>query len=206
MTIPSVSAAGARRLARLDDARLQVVCDTTPEDLEAHLVSVTGASADICRLRDDRAGEDELRAAADVFRRVCDRAATLFLLDRLPGLALQVGADGVLVGAPDVRPDHARRAVGPDLLVGAIVGDAAGIDASADQDIDLLVLDPCDTYLVRYAARHATHPWFASVARVEEAARMLQVGAGRLSAPSRLDDPGAQCWALRRALSAHGDR
>ncbi|MBW3561397.1 MAG: thiamine phosphate synthase [Actinobacteria bacterium] len=206
MTIPSVSAAGARRLARLDDARLQVMCDTTPEDLEAHLLSVTGASADICRLRDDRAGEDDLRAAADVFRRVCDRAATLFLLDRLPGLALQVGADGVLVGAPDVRPDHARRAVGPDLLVGAIVGDAAGIDASADQDIDLLVLDPCDTDLVRYAAQHATHPWFASVAGVEEAARMLQVGAARLSAPSRMDDPGAHCWALRRALSAHGDR
>lgn len=206
MTIPSVSPAGARRLARLDDARLQVMCDTTPEDLEAHLVSVTGASVDICRLRDDRAGEDDLRAAADVFRRVCDRAAALFLVDRLPGLALQVGADGVLVGAPDVHPDHARRAVGPDLLVGAIVGDAAGIDASADQDIDLLVLDPCDVDLARYAAQHATHPWFASVADAEQAARLLQAGAVRLSAPSRPDDPAAHCWTLRRALSAHSDR
>ena len=182
------------------------MCDTTPEDLEAHLVSVTGASVDICRLRDDRAGEDDLRTAADVFRRVCDRAAALFLVDRLPGLALQVGADGVLVGPPDVHPDHARRAVGPDLLVGAIVGDAAGIDASADQDIDLLVLDPCDVDLAAYAAQHATHPWFASVADVEQAARMLRAGAARLSAPSRPDDPGAHCWMLRRALSAHTDR
>lgn len=206
MTIPSVSPAGARRLARLGDARLQVVADTSPTDLEAHLAAVTDASADICRLRDDRATEDDLRAAADVFRRVCDRAAALFLVDRLPGLALQVAADGVVVGRPDVHPDHARREVGPDLLVGAIVTDRAGIDASADQDIDLLVLEPSDRELVRYAAEHAAHPWYASVRDADEAVPLLQAGALRVSAPSRVDDPGAHCWALRRALSAHLDR
>lgn len=202
--IPSVSPAGARRLARLDDARVQVVVGTRPDDLADVLAAVTGASADICRLRDDRAGEDALRTAADTFRRVCDRAAALFLVDRLPGLALQVGADGVVVGPPDVDADHARRAVGPDLIVGRIVTDRAGIDAATDQDIDLIVLEGTADGVVRYAREHAGHPWFVTVPPGSSPERVVEEGARRLVA--RVDDPGTAtdtCWALRRAVGAH---
>lgn len=204
MSIPSVSPAGARRLARLDDARLQVVVGTRPHDLTDVLVAVTGASADICRLRDDRAGEDALRTAADTFRRVCDHAAALFLVDRLPGLALQVGADGVVVGPPDVDADHARQAVGPDLIVGRVVTDEAQIDASTDQDIDLIVLERADDRLIRYAEDHAGHPWFVTVPAGTSPERVVAQGAGRLVVP--ITDAGsaaATCWEHRRAVAAH---
>lgn len=202
--IPSVSPAGARRLARLDDARLQVVVGTRPEDLTDVLVAVTGASADVCRLRDDRAGEDTLRTAADTFRRVCGHAAALFLVDRLPGLALQVGADGVVVGAPDVDADHARRAVGPDLIVGSIITTPAEIDAATDQDVDLLVLERADDDLVRHAVEHAGHPWFVTVPPDAAPEEPIERGARRLA--TRIEDAGDAadtCWRLRRALAAH---
>lgn len=202
--IPSVSPAGARRLARLDDARVQVVVGTRPGDLGDLLAAVTSASADICRLRDDRAGEDALRTAADTFRRVCDRAAALFLVDRLPGLALQVGADGVVVGPPDVDADHARRAVGPDLIVGRIVTGAAEIDASTDQDIDLVVLEGADADLVRYAREHAGHPWFVTVPPGSPPEGFVEQGARRLAAPVEdLETATDTCWTLRRAVAAH---
>lgn len=201
--IPSVSPAGSRRLARLDDARLQIVVGTRPDDLTELLVAATGASVDICRLRDDRAGEDALRAAADTFRRVCDHAAALFLVDRLPGLALQVGADGVVVGPPDVDADHARRAVGPDLIVGRIVTTAAELDASTDQDIDLIVLEPAGGDLIRHAAAHAGHPWFATVPDVEPPGALVERGAGRLVASVRdAEDAADVCWRMRRAVGA----
>lgn len=203
--IPSVSPAGSRRLARLDDARLQVVVGTRPDDLTEVLVAATGASADICRLRDDRAGEDALRTAADTFRRVCDHAAALFLVDRLPGLALQVGADGVIVGPPDVDADHARRAVGPDLIVGRIVTTPAEIDASTDQDIDLIVLEPADGGdLTGHAVEHAGHPWFATVPPDGSPDALVERGAQRLVTSVRDADAAADaCWRLRRAVGAH---
>lgn len=202
--IPSVSPAGSRRLARLDDARLQIVVGTRPDDLTDLLVAATGASADICRLRDDRAGEDALRAAADTFRRVCDRAAALFLVDRLPGLALQVGADGVVVGPPDVDADHARRAVGPDLIVGRIVTSPAELDASTDQDVDLIVLESADDDLIRHAVEHAGHPWFVTVPDDEPPGEPVGRGARRLVASVHdADDAADVCWRMRRAVGAH---
>lgn len=204
--LPSVSPAGSRRLARLQDSRLQVVVDARA-DLESVLTAAVEASADICRLRDDRAGEDRLRAAADTFRRVCDHAAALFVLDRFPGLALQVGADGVVVGPPDVDADHARRTVGPDLLVGRIATTVPEVDAAVDQDIDLVVLEPGPgtprEALVTHAAEAGGHPWYATVdpARVDA---VLAAGATRVVVDlSTAGDPAAVCWALRRALAAH---
>ncbi|MDQ3931239.1 MAG: thiamine phosphate synthase, partial [Actinomycetota bacterium] len=96
-SFPSLSPTGERRQARLADARLQAVVTARrgKKDLESFLGALVAGSVDICRLRDDTATEDDLRAAADTFRRVCDRAGALFVVDRLPGLAVQVGADGV---------------------------------------------------------------------------------------------------------------
>ncbi len=202
---PSLSPAGERRQARLRDARLQVVVGARAgtEQLEGLLVAVTSASVDVCRLRDDRASEDELRAAADVFRRVCERAGALFVLDRLPGLALQVGADGVHVSAPDVEADHARRIVGPDLLVGRTARHAEDVSASAEEDVDYLEVTGAG---VAVAVRSSPHPWFAVVPADGQAEPLLRAGAGRLVLDGGMlsaEDPAQACWQLRRAVSAN---
>ncbi len=208
---PSLSPLGERRQARLTDARLQAIVTTrrTEGDLEAFLAALCAGSVDILRLRDDTATEDELRAAADTFRRAADRAGALFIVDRLPGLAVQVGADGVHLGPVDVDPEHARRVVGPDLLVGRTVRTPEDIDAAADEDVDYLVVESDSNAVVGpYAVERATHPWFLAgdvdPATVEVA---LDAGARRIVAEACLvaaEDPEGLCWELRRALAQRG--
>ena len=209
-TFPSLSPAGERRQARLADARLAAVVGTRQGrgDLEPFLRSLVDASVDVLRLRDDHATEDELRAASDTFRRVADHSGALFVLERLAGLAVQVGADGVHVADIDVHPDHARRVVGPDLLVGRTAIDAAGIDASADEDVDYLVVrrSADDGWVadLDHAARRSPHPWFVEgEVAPADLDRLLELGARRVVVEGCLDvdEPGAVCWQLRRGLA-----
>jgi thiamine-phosphate pyrophosphorylase len=214
-SIPSVSAAGERRHARLRDARLAAVVDATrpPADLERLLRTLSEASVDVCCLRDDEAGEDALRGAAEVFRRVCDAAGTLFVLDRLPGLALEVGADGVQIAPIDIDPDHARRIVGPDVLIGRAVRSSGEIDQAADEDVDYLVVGRDRGWteleaLVAHAAGHASHPWFVVASEPGQAEVLVNSGARRilvegLGQPGAGDDPASIMWALRRTVAAH---
>lgn len=211
---PSLSPAGERRQARLADARLFVVTDGRRDrgDLETLVAAVCGASADVVMLRDETATEDELRAASDVARRVCDRAGALFVVDALPGLACQVGADGVHLGQHDVHPDHARRVCGPDLLIGRSCHEPAHLVAAGDEDVDYLDVGPVfpdgaaapGLDLVRAAVRDAPAPWFASGGvDGDRMADVLGAGARRVvvgRAVTRAPDPAAVCWDLRRAL------
>lgn len=222
--LPVVSDLGARRQARLVDARLAVVAGTSTDRgaLEALLTACCGASADVLLLRDTTADEDALRRAAAVFRRVADEHGALFVLNDLPGLAADVGADGVQVGQADVHPDHARRVGGPDLLVGRTVQTAAHVDAACDEDVDYLVVGPVRAGApglwaqqrtpgvgldpVRYAARHAPTPWFVGggldldgvPAVLEAGARRVSVGACVTDA----EDPASVVWTVRRLLAA----
>jgi thiamine-phosphate pyrophosphorylase len=227
--LPVVSAVGARRQARLVDARLAVVVGTrrTEGDLAELLTTCCGASADLLLLRDTTADETALRAAAAVFRRVADDHGVLFVLADLPGLAADVGADGVQVGQTEVHPDHARRIGGPDLLVGRVVRSRDEVDRAADEDVDYLVVGPVhsaaagvggrpDVVLadrrtpgiglapVTYAARHAPTPWFVGGGLdLDGAAEVLAAGARRLSVGACVtgaSDPAEVVWRLRRLL------
>ena len=218
---PSLSAAGERRMARLQDARVYVVTDGRRErgDLEAFLTAICEASVDIVQLRDKSATEDELRAAADTFRRVCDRTGTLFILNDFPGLAVQVGADGVHVGQEDVHPDHARRVVGPDLIIGRSTHGPDQLDAAADEDVDYVAVGPVHPTPtkegrpaigiepIRYAARRSSHPWFA-IGGLDPTTLpdVLEAGARRVVVVRFVcdaDDPTEACWTLRKAVGAY---
>lgn len=218
--LPVVSEVGARRQARLVDARLAVVVDTRDDrgDLEALLTACCGASADVLVLRDKTATEAALRRAAAVFRRVADAHGALFVLNDLPGLARDVDADGTQVGQEDVHPDHARRVAGPDLLVGRTVHTAEQLAAAADEDVDYLVVGPVyagapgeagpvpgvGLDVVAHAARHAPTPWFAAGGiDLDRVGEVLGAGARRVAVGTCVTDaadPSAPTWALRRAL------
>ncbi len=216
-SFPSLSAVGERRQARLVDARLFVVTDARrgQGDLEAFLGAVCDASADVVMLRDKTATEDELRQASDTFRRVCDRTGALFVLNDLPGLACQVGADGVHVGQRDVHPDHARRVCGPDLIVGRTCHRPAELDAACDEDVDYLDVGPvfpgpattgapAGLDVVRYAARHAPMPWYAfGGITAATAPEVVAAGARRIAvgtAVTAAADAATVVWALRAAV------
>lgn len=186
-------------------------------DLEPFLRACVDGSTDILQLRDKMATPDQLREAAAVFRRVCDDAGALFVLNDLPGLAAEVGADGVHVGQEDVHPDHARRIVGPDVLVGRSTHGTEQLDAAADVDVDYIAVGPVHATPtkagrpaigldpVRYAARHACTPWFA-IGGIDPMTieQVIDAGARRIvvvRAVTEAADPQAAAWGLRRALA-----
>lgn len=219
--LPCVSELGARRAARLDDARLYVVTDARRGrgDLEAFLSAVAGASADLLQLRDKHATDDEIRAAAEVFRRVCDDTGALFVLNDRPDLAVEVGADGIHVGQDDAHPDDVRATVGPDVLVGRSTHSPEQLDASGEEDVDYVAVGPVHATPtkqgrapvglgpIRHAAEHAAHPWFA-IGGIDRhtIGEVLEAGARRVvvvRAVTEADDPAEAAWTLRRALGRY---
>jgi thiamine-phosphate pyrophosphorylase len=211
------------RSERLRDACLYLVCDERGDDfLEAAL----RGGVDIVQLRiKDRRGQkggDDVELDGRVvdvgrrYARVCARHGALLILNDRPDLVLAAGADGVHVGQDDAPVDEARRLIGPDRLVGLSTHSPAQIDAARETAPDYIGVGPVHATptkpgrpavgleLVRYAAAHATTPFFAiggidagSVSAVHEAgARRVAV----VRALTEADDPALTARALRAVL------
>jgi len=105
------------RRERLRRARLYLVTDVRPGLAELLAAALSGG-VDMVQLRDKSASDDELVAAARIFRRACDEHDALFWLNDRPDLAARCGADGVHVGQDDLSLREARALLGPDVLLG----------------------------------------------------------------------------------------
>jgi thiamine-phosphate pyrophosphorylase len=199
----------------LDAARLYFVVEASASDrlLDAALAG----GCDLLQLRDHEASDDELLAAAERFRDACDVHGALFVVNDRPEIALQAGADGVHVGQDDLPVDAVRRLVGPDLIVGLSTHSPEQFDAGLAADADYLSVGPvwetptkagrpaAGLDYVRYAAAHATKPWFA-IGGIDEQnlAEVIAAGATRavvVRAIRDADDPRAVASALKSSLS-----
>jgi thiamine-phosphate pyrophosphorylase len=156
---------------RLAGARLYLVCDARPR---AFLDAALRGGADLIQLRDKTLGDDELVAAAAVFRAAADAHGALFVLNDRPDLVAACAADGVHVGQEDETPAAARAAVGPQRIVGRSTHAPFQADAAdADEDVDYMAVGPVHATptkpgrpaagleYVAYAARTVSKPWFA---------------------------------------------
>src|ERR1700722_4174018 len=158
------------RRRRLEEARLYLVCDERPD---AFVEAALRGGVDIVQLR-IKDGDDELvLAAARRFRKACDAAGALLIVNDRPDLALAASADGVHVGQDDVAAARAREVVGEQLLVGLSTHTPAQVDAAADAGVDYIGVGPVHATptkpgrpavgyeLVSYAATRARVPFFA---------------------------------------------
>jgi thiamine-phosphate pyrophosphorylase len=205
------------RRERLRRARLYFVTDIRP-GLEQLLAAAVAGGVDMVQLRDKSAADDELLAAAETFRGVCERSGALFWLNDRADLALRCDADGVHVGQEDMPAAEVRRRIGPDRLVGLSTHSPAQLDvALAASGADELSVGPvwetptkegrvaAGLDYVRYAASHASdRPWFAiggiDLGNVRE---VIEAGASRIVVVRAIrdaPDPGAAADALRVAL------
>jgi thiamine-phosphate pyrophosphorylase len=205
------------RRERLRRARLYFVTDIRP-GLEQLLAGAVEGGVDMVQLRDKSATDEELVAAADVFRRVCDDSGALFWLNDRADLALPCEADGVHVGQEDMPPAEARRRLPPDRLVGLSTHSPAQLDtALASSDADELSVGPVwetptkqgrpgvGLEYVRYAASHAgDRPWFAiggiDLGNVRD---VIEAGASRIVVVRAIrdaPDPRAVAESLSAAL------
>jgi thiamine-phosphate pyrophosphorylase len=168
------------RIQRLERARLYFVCqgrprDESPDDL---LAAALRGGADLIQLRDKATRtEDELVALSQPFRRAADAHGALFILNDRPDLVEACHADGVHVGQDDIPVADAREAAGAAALVGLSTHTPGQIDAACRADgaarPDQISVGPvwetptkegrpaAGLELIRYAAAHATIPWFA---------------------------------------------
>jgi thiamine-phosphate pyrophosphorylase len=205
------------RRERLQAARLYFVTDVR-QGLEELLAAALAGGVDMVQLRDKRAPDSELLAAATLFRSACDEHGALFWLNDRPDLAAACGADGVHVGQDDMPPAEARALAGPDVLIGLSTHSPAQLEAVlAAGEADQLSVGPvwetptkegrpaAGLSYVRYAAAHARgRPGFAiGGIDLDNVREVIAAGASRVVVVRAIrdaDDPRAAAAALKAAL------
>ena len=210
---------GDWRRARLAGARLYLCCDHTAGggDLAGFLDRVLAAGVDLVQFRDKRALEDDIFEHGPVFREAARRHGALFVLNDEPLFAKDLDADGVHVGQDDAPVREARRAVGPDRLVGLSTHAVAEVDGALETDVDYFAVGPVwatptkegrpaiGLEPVRHAAEVADRPWFVTGdVRAERLPELRAAGAARavvVRAITQADDPAAVVSELRKLLS-----
>jgi thiamine-phosphate pyrophosphorylase len=217
---------GSERRARLRDARLYLVCDAKPggRELGDVIRAAVAGGVEVVQLRDKQLGDDELAAVANAARALCERIGALLIVNDRPLVAREAGADGVHVGQHDMPVAEVRALLGEDMLVGLSTHAESEIDAAAPRDadgaplVDYIGVGPVHetptkagrpavgTALVRYAAAHASVPFFAigglHEANVDD---VLDAGARRivvLRAIADASDPESAARELRAKLDA----
>jgi thiamine-phosphate pyrophosphorylase len=206
------------RRERLAQAHLYLVCDEQPD---AFLRAALDGGVDIVQLRIKAPASDEhLIAVAERFARCCAERGALFILNDRPDLVARVGADGVHVGQDDMAVTDARALVGADRLIGLSTHTPQQVDAAAGADVDYIGVGPVHATptkpgrpavgldLVRYAAGHASVPFFA-IGGIEPAnvAAVAAAGADRIAAVRALTqaaDPAAVARELRGVVARAG--
>lgn len=167
------------------------------------------------QLRMKSASDADLLRVAARFRDLCRAHDALFILNDRVDLALAAGADGVHVGQDDAPVSAAREAVGLDRIVGLSTHSPDQIDAAIG--VDYIGVGPVHATptkpgrpavgleLVRYAAAHASVPFFAigGIAPVNVAA-VGAAGASRVAVVRALTeaaDPERVARQLRQPLT-----
>jgi thiamine-phosphate pyrophosphorylase len=204
----------SQRRERLIEARLYLVCAELPD---AFLARALSGGVDMVQLRIKGAEEAEIVGVARRYRRLCDAAGALLILNDRPDLVRAAEADGVHVGQDDASVAEATAVVGADRLIGLSTHSPAQIDAAGQAGVDYIGVGPIHATptkpgrpavgleLVRYAAGNARVPYFA-IGGIEpgNAAAVRAAGANRIAvvrAITQTDDPEATAHALRQTMT-----
>jgi thiamine-phosphate pyrophosphorylase len=203
---------------RLDAALLYFVCDRRPggRPLAGVLAAALRGGVDVFQLRDKRATDAEVLAAAAQARELCSAAGALLIVNDRPDLAVAAGADGVHVGQDDMPVDRARRLVGDDAIVGLSTHSMQQAQAGGRSGADYIAVGPVHATPTKagrpaigvgplaYAASHVDVPWFA-IGGIDPTTvgAVVKAGARRIvvvRAIADASDPEATARALRAAV------
>ncbi len=216
MSLAPPEAIGPLRRERLRTARLYLVCEALPrgEEPEPLLQAALTGGVDIVQLREKELEEDAIERSAQTFRRLCNTFSALFIVNDDPDLARSCDADGVHLGQDDMAVGEARELLGPEAIIGLSTHSEEQIDDAASAPVDYISVGPIwetptkegrpgvGLGLVRYAAGHSTHPFFAiGGIDPDNAQELVAAGATRLGAVRAIRDaerPQAAAEAMRK--------
>jgi thiamine-phosphate pyrophosphorylase len=205
----------AERTARLDAARLYLVCGALDADGEAGgladlLREAVAGGVEIVQLREKELGDEELSAVANAARALCERIGALLIVNDRPSVAVEAGADGVHVGQDDMDVGAVREIVGEQLLIGLSTHTPEQIDAVDPAVVDYIGVGPVHatptkpgrpavgTELVRYAAANSPVPFFAiGGLDAQNLGEVLAAGAQRVCVVRAIADAGDPQTAAR---------
>lgn len=220
---------GAGRRARLQAAKLYLICDCAPggRELPETIRAAIAGGVDVVQLREKQLADAELVAVAHAIHALCARMGALLIINDRPRVALESGADGVHVGQEDMPVGEVRELLGDDLLIGLSTHAPEEIDAATRWSEvasngatparpDYIGVGPVHQTptkpgrpavgleLVRYASAHASLPFFAiggiDLSNVRD---VTEAGASRvavLRAIAEAEDPERAARRFREAL------
>jgi len=129
---------------RTVDWTLYVVTDKAIAGGRSHAEQARAAilgGATVIQYREKLGNTRQLIAEASAVRDVCRELGATFIVNDRVDVALAVGADGVHVGQEDMPAIIARRLIGPDMLLGVTVGNAAQARQAEADGADYLGTD-----------------------------------------------------------------
>lgn len=202
------------RRTALQSARLYLVCDGRPS---AFLEAALRGGVDIVQLRIKGGDDAQILTAAKRYRRLCDDAGALLIVNDRPDLAVAAGADGVHIGQDDGSVTDARQIVGDELLIGLSTHSPQQILAAQQTSADYIGVGPIHATptkpgraavglaLVQHAARHSRLPFF-TIGGIDSdnVGAVRHAGATRIAVVRALTeaaDPEATARELRTRIS-----
>ncbi|PLS85410.1 MAG: thiamine phosphate synthase [Actinobacteria bacterium] len=202
----------------MGEARLILVTDPRP-DLAARVRAAVRGGVDIVQLRDKHATREELLPLAEELRGICEEADAIFTVNDDVELARSSRAHGVHLGQEDGPLAGARRALGPDAVIGRSVGSTQEAIEAVREGADYLGVgtiyatptkpeEEADgpALLGEVADLGLVVPWFAigGITRetAGEAAAAGAYGFAVVRAVLDADDPASTARELRSLLGA----
>ena len=221
----SLSPTRAELLARLTRQGVYLVTDDgLPVDVMlARLEAALRAGIDVVQFRMKGGTTREALRVGEAVARLCVQHDAQLIGNDRADLAIAVGCQGLHVGQDDLPPEHARRVLGADRLLGVSVSyveEAVAVQASAEIDyIGFGAMYPTMTKpdaeyagleMLRTVRGLVTKPIVAiGGITLDNAAEVVQAGADSVAVVSailRSDDPGSAARSLLERVAMARNR
>jgi len=147
---------------------------TSPQDnLLSQVEAALAAGVSLVQYRDKTADDGVRLTTAETLCQLCHRYQALLIVNDRVDLALAVNADGVHLGQQDIPIALARQLLGSQRLIGRSTHCPEDLHRALAEGADYMGVGPvyetptkagraaAGLEYVRYAADHATAPWFA---------------------------------------------
>jgi thiamine-phosphate pyrophosphorylase len=156
----------------LTAARLYLVTMPVP-DLVNNVEKALQGGLTLVQYRDKTSDDGVRLDQARQLKQLCHNYGALFIMNDRVDLALAVGADGVHLGQSDISIALARQVLGSQAIVGKSTTNPTEMEQALAEGADYIGVGPvyetptkagkaaAGLEYVRYAAQHATVPWFA---------------------------------------------
>lgn len=163
--------AGNSRMQQLARSRTYLVTSPVPDLLGVVESALKGGIA-IVQYREKQADDETRLKTAQQMRALCHQYGALFIVNDRVDIAAASEADGVHLGQQDLPMTAARQILGADKIVGRSTTNPQELKRALDEGADYIGVGPVHETptkpgkaasgndYVRYAAAHATMPWF----------------------------------------------